>query len=195
MERTATIARTTKETGISLKLNLDGTGQGRISTGLGFFDHMLTLFTAHSLIDLTLDVQGALEVDGHHTVEDVGIALGQAFASALGEKKGIRRYGFFILPMDETQVQTAIDFSGRPYLVYQVVFPVSSVGDFDLELIREFWQGFANAAGCNLHINMQSGGNGHHIAEAIYKSVARSIRAAVEHDPRQIGIPSTKGVL
>ncbi len=193
--RTAAVERDTKETQIRLKINLDGTGASKISTGLGFFDHMLTLFAAHSLVDLELNVVGDLDVDGHHTVEDVGIALGKAFATALGDKKGVRRYGFFVLPMDETLAQTAIDFSGRPYLVYNAAFPVERVGNFDLELVREFWQGFANAAACNLHINVQYGGNGHHISEAIFKSVARSIRAAVENDPRQTGVPSTKGVL
>ena len=195
MSRLAKIDRVTKETQIELKLDLDGSGQGDISTGLGFFDHMLTLFTGHSLIDLTLHVKGDLEVDGHHTVEDVGIALGQAFKEALGNKKGIRRYGFFLLPMDETLCQTAIDFSGRPFLVYNASFPVEKAGNFDLELVNEFWQGFTNSVGCNLHINVLYGGNGHHIAEAIFKSVARSIRAAIENDPRQTGIPSTKGVL
>lgn len=193
--RTAAVERDTKETQIRLKINLDGTGASKISTGLGFFDHMLTLFAAHSLVDLELNVVGDLDVDGHHTVEDVGIALGKAFATALGDKKGVRRYGFFVLPMDETLAQTAIDFSGRPYLVYNAAFPVERVGNFDLELVREFWQGFANAAACNLHINVQYGGNGHHISEAIFKSVARSIRVAVENDPRQTGVPSTKGVL
>lgn len=195
MARTATIERDTKETQIRLKIDLDGTGASKISTGIGFFDHMLTLFAAHSLVDVELNVNGDLEVDGHHTVEDVGIALGKAFATALGDKKGVRRYGFFLLPMDETLARTAIDFSGRPYLVYDATYPVERVGTFDLELVREFWQGFANAAACNLHIGVLYGSNGHHIAEAIFKSVARSIRAAVESDPRQTGVPSTKGVL
>lgn len=195
MARTAKMTRNTKETKIVLSLNLDGEGKPKIATGIGFFDHMLTLFTAHSLIDLSLNVQGDLEVDGHHTVEDVGIALGEAFKEALGDKKGIRRYGHFLLPMDETLAQTAIDFSGRPYLVYHVDFSVSSTGSFDFDLINEFWQGFVNSSGCNLHIDLVRGGNGHHIAEAIFKSVARSIRMAVESDPRQKGIPSTKGIL
>lgn len=193
--RTAQIVRDTKETQIRLEIDLDGTGKSNITTGLGFFDHMLTLFSAHSKVDLTLDVRGDLEVDGHHTVEDVGIALGQAFLKALGDKKGIRRYGFFILPMDETLAETAIDFSGRAFLVFNAKFPVERVGNFDLELVNEFWQGFANSATCNLHINVPYGGNGHHISEAIFKSTARSIRAAVEYDPRQTGVPSTKGVL
>lgn len=193
--RTASIERNTKETQIKLSINLDGTGASNISTGLGFFDHMLTLFSSHSKVDLDLEVHGDLDVDGHHTVEDVGIALGAAFIKALGDKKGIRRYGFFMLPMDETLAYTAIDFSGRPFLVFNAKFPVERVGNFDLELVNEFWQGFANTAACNLHINVPYGGNGHHISEAIFKSVARSVRAAVENDPRQTGVPSTKGVL
>lgn len=193
--RTSQIVRDTKETQIRLEIDLDGSGKSEIHTGLGFFDHMLTLFAAHSKIDFKLTVHGDLDVDGHHTVEDVGIALGKAFADALGDKKGIRRYGFFILPMDESLAETAVDFSGRPFLVFNAKFPVERVGNFDLELVNEFWQGFANSAACNLHINVPYGGNGHHISEAIFKSVARSIRAAVEYDPRQTGVPSTKGVL
>ncbi|MDO5308149.1 MAG: imidazoleglycerol-phosphate dehydratase HisB [Planctomycetia bacterium] len=193
--RSAQIQRDTKETQIRLTLNLDGQGRGQIKTGLGFFEHMLTLFTAHGKFDLDLDVTGDLDVDGHHTVEDVGIALGRAFAEALGDKKGIRRYGFFILPMDETLAQVALDFSGRPCLVYNAQYPVERVGNFDLELVHEFWQGFANAAACNLHINVPYGGNGHHIAEAIFKCVARAARMAVEHDSRETGVPSTKGSL
>ena len=193
--RDALIERNTKETQIRLQINLDGTGESEISTGLGFFDHMTTLFASHSKIDMKLSVKGDLEVDGHHTVEDVGIALGRAFATALGDKKGIRRYGFFILPMEETLAQVAVDFSGRPYVVYNVTFPVERVGNFDLELVREFWYGFANAVGCNLHINVPYGANGHHISEAIFKCAARAIRAAVESDPRQVGVPSTKGTL
>lgn len=193
--RTAKIERKTKETQIQLEINLDGTGRSSVKTGLGFFDHMLTLFSAHSKVDLKLTVHGDLDVDGHHTVEDVGIALGRAFADALGDKKGIRRYGFFVLPMDETLAETAVDFSGRPFLVFNASFPVERVGNFDLELVNEFWQGFVNSAACNLHINVPYGGNGHHISEAIFKSTARSIRAAVENDPREKGVPSTKGSL
>ena len=194
-KRTSTIKRDTKETQIRLSLDLDGTGAGKINTGLGFFDHMLTLFTAHAMVDLTLQVSGDLEVDGHHSVEDTGIALGEAFAAALGDKKGICRYGFFILPMDETLCTAAIDFCGRPTLVYNAELPVASVGTFDLELIREFWQGFANASAAALHINVSYGKNGHHISEAIFKAAARAIRAACASDPRQTGVPSTKGVL
>ncbi len=195
MPRQASITRNTKETKISLTLNLDGSGKSDIQTGLGFFDHMLTLFAAHAMVDLKLSLKGDLEVDGHHSVEDTGIALGQAFAQALGDKKGIRRYGFFILPMDETLCRSAIDFSGRPTLIFDVNFPTERVGNFDLELVHEFWQGFANAAAATLHISVPYGTNGHHIAESVYKSAARAIRAAVENDPRQKGVPSTKGVL
>ena len=195
MTRTAEIERNTKETQIVLELNLDGTGRAEISTGVGFFDHMLTLLAGHSLIDLTVKAQGDLDVDSHHTVEDVGIALGEAFGAALGNKSGIRRYGHFTLPMDETLATAAIDFSGRPYLAYRVTFPAPTVGTFDLELVREFWQGFVNASRCNLHLLLHDGDNGHHIAEAVFKAAARAIRMAVEPDPRQIGVPSTKGVL
>ncbi len=193
--RKISLERKTNETKIKLSIQLEGTGKSRINTGLGFFDHMLTLFAAHSMTDLTLELNGDLDVDGHHSVEDAGIALGQAFAKALGDKKGIRRYGFFILPMDEVLCQSAIDFSGRPTLVFHAEFPIPTVGNFDLELVHEFWQGFANAAAATLHINVPYGTNGHHIAEAIFKSVARAIRTAVEIDPLQKGIPSTKGSL
>ncbi|MGI5832439.1 MAG: imidazoleglycerol-phosphate dehydratase HisB [Thermoguttaceae bacterium] len=195
MARQASVTRNTKETKIDLSLDLDGAGTSQVQTGLGFFDHMMTLFAAHAMIDLVLDLDGDLEVDGHHSVEDAGIVLGQAFARALGDKKGIRRYGFFLLPMDETLCQSAIDFSGRPSFVFNVDFPTSRVGNFDLELVREFWQGFVNAAAASLHINVPYGTNGHHVAEAIFKSTARAIRAAIESDPRQTGIPSTKGIL
>jgi len=195
MPRTARIERNTKETQIVLELNLDGTGRAEVSTGVGFFDHMLTLLTGHSLVDLTVRATGDLEIDAHHTVEDVGIALGEAFLTALGNKSGIRRYGHFTLPMDETLATVAIDFSGRPYLAYRVTFPAPTVGSFDLELVREFWQGFVNASRCNLHLLLHYGDNGHHIAEAVFKAAARAIRMAVETDPRQVGVPSTKGVL
>ena len=195
MTRTATIRRETKETKIDLTIDLDGSGRSEIRTGLGFFDHMMTLFAAHSMIDMTLHIDGDLEVDGHHSVEDAGIALGQATAQALGDKRGIRRYGFFLLPMDEVLCRAAIDFSGRPTLVFQADFPNPRVGNFDLELVHEFWQGFANAAAATLHIGVPYGTNGHHIAEAIFKGTARAIRAAVESDPRQSGVPSTKGIL
>lgn len=193
--RTATILRSTKETQISLTLNLDGTGKSEIVTGLGFFDHMLTLFSAHSLVDLTLRCNGDLQVDGHHSVEDTGIVLGQAFAEALGDKTGLRRYGYFTLPMDETLATVAVDFSGRACLVYNVVFQSAQIGQFDTELVHEFWQGFVNAANCTLHLTLHYGTNGHHIAEALFKAAARSIRGAIEIDPRQQSIPSTKGML
>jgi len=194
-KRTATVSRNTKETQISLTLDLDGTGKSKIATGLGFFDHMLTLFAAHSLIDLTLKCDGDLHVDGHHTVEDTGITLGQAFAEALGGKTGLRRYGHFALPMDETLTTVAVDFSGRACLVYRVEFQSAQVGQFDTELIEAFWQGFAHAAKCTLHLQLHYGMNGHHIAESLFKAAARSIRMAVEIDPRQQDIPSTKGML
>jgi len=194
-QRTATVSRNTKETQISLTLNLDGTGKSEIATGLGFFDHMLTLFAAHSLIDLTLHCNGDLHVDGHHTVEDVGIALGQAFAEALGDKVGLRRYGHFTLPMDETLATVAIDFSGRTCLVYRVEFPSAQVGQFDTELVQAFWQGFAHAARCTLHLQLHYGTNGHHIAESLFKAAARSMRMAIEIEPRQQDVPSTKGIL
>jgi imidazoleglycerol-phosphate dehydratase len=194
-QRTATVSRNTKETQISLSLNLDGTGKSEIATGLGFFDHMLTLFSAHSLIDLTVQCNGDLHVDGHHTVEDTGIALGQAFAEALGDKTGLRRYGHFTLPMDETLATVAVDFSGRACLVYNVEFQSAQVGQLDTELVHEFWQGFANAAKCTLHLTLHYGTNGHHVAESLFKAAARAIRDAIEIDPRQQSIPSTKGML
>ena len=195
MSRTTHIERNTKETQIVLELNIDGTGRADVTTGIGFFDHALTLLAGHSLMDLTVKANGDLDVDSHHTVEDVGIVLGEAIGLALGDKTGIRRYGHFTLPMDETLVTAAIDFSSRPFMVYRVTFPVSTVGTFDLELVREFWQGFVNASRCNLHLMLHHGENGHHIAEAVFKASARAIRMAVEPDLRQSGIPSTKGVL
>ncbi|MDR3233357.1 MAG: imidazoleglycerol-phosphate dehydratase HisB [Planctomycetaceae bacterium] len=195
MSRTSTLQRNTKETQIAVSLQLDGTGTANVNTGIGFFDHMLTLFTAHSLIDLTLECCGDLHVDAHHSVEDTGIALGQAFAEALGDKTGVRRYGFFTLPMDEALATAAVDFSGRSALVYNVQFREAKIGGFDTELVHEFWQALANAAKCTLHLNLHYGTNGHHVAEALFKAAARAIRNAVEPDPRQRGIPSTKGVL
>ena len=195
MPRTAKIERNTKETQITLELNLDGNGRAEVSTGVGFFDHMLTLLAGHSLVDLTVKATGDLDVDAHHTVEDVGIALGEAFGMALGNKAGIRRYGHFTLPMDETLATAAVDFSGRPFLAYNVTFKTQTVGTFDLELVREFWQGFVNASRCNLHLLLHYGENGHHIAEALFKATARAVRMAIETDPRQSGVPSTKGIL
>ena len=195
MTRIASITRNTLETRIALTLNLDGAGRAAVDSGIGFFDHMLTLFAAHALIDLEVKAEGDLHVDGHHTVEDIGIALGEALRQALGDKRGIRRYGHFTLPMDETLVTAAIDFSGRPHLVYRVEFGAPKIGSFDVELLHEFWQGLAMAAGCNLHQCLHYGENRHHIAEAVFKATARAVRMAVEIDPRQEGIPSTKGTL
>jgi imidazoleglycerol-phosphate dehydratase len=193
--RVATIARQTAETNVQLKLNLDGTGQADVRTGVGFFDHMLTLLAKHAAIDLTVAAEGDLHVDQHHTVEDVGICFGQALRQALGDKAGIRRYGFFTLPMEETLATVAIDLSGRYYLVFNATFPAAKIGEFDSELVEDFWQAAAANAICNLHVTVPYGRNGHHIAEAIFKSAARALRMAVEVDPRTPGVPSTKGTL
>jgi imidazoleglycerol-phosphate dehydratase len=195
MARTATIDRTTRETQIRLELNLDGSGQGSWKTGVGFFDHMLELFTRHGAFDLTVEAKGDLQVDQHHTVEDVGICLGQAVKLALGDKKGIRRYGHFTLPMEETLATTAIDLSGRYYLVFGAQFASPKIGEFDSELVEDFWQAFAANALCNLHVLVHYGRNSHHVSEAIFKSAARALRMAVEADPRITGVPSTKGTL
>ena len=195
MARTATISRQTAETKVELTLNLDGSGHAHIRTGVGFLDHMLTLLAKHAAIDLTIEAEGDLEVDQHHTVEDVGICLGQALKQALGDKAGIRRYGFFMLPMEETLCTSAIDLSGRYYLVFNAEFPSAKIGDFDSELVEDFWQATAANALCNLHVNVPYGRNSHHIAEAIFKSTARALRMAVETDPRMHGVPSTKGTL
>ena len=195
MARTANIERKTAETKISLELNLDGTGQADIQTGVGFFDHMLELFTKHGAIDLTIRAQGDLHVDQHHTVEDTGICLGQALRQALGDKAGIRRYGHFTLPMEETLVTVAIDFSGRYALAYNAPTPAAKIGDFDSELLEDFWQATAANALCNLHVLLHYGRNSHHIAEAVFKATARALRMAIESDPRMTGVPSTKGTL
>jgi imidazoleglycerol-phosphate dehydratase len=195
MSRSARIQRKTAETDIQLELELDGSGVAEISTGVGFFDHMLTLLAKHAAIDLRLNVTGDLHVDQHHTVEDTGICLGQAFREALGDKAGIRRYGHFALPMEESLVTTAVDLGGRAYFVFQADIPTAKIGDFDSELVYDFWQAFSANALCNLHIVLHYGRNSHHIAEAIFKATARSLRAALEIDPRQAGVPSTKGVL
>ena len=195
MARKATVARKTKETDIRLSLNLDGTGKCAIETGIGFFDHMLTLLGKHSAMDLSIKARGDLQVDQHHTVEDVGICLGQAVKEALGDKAGIRRYGHFTLPMEETLVTSAVDLSGRPFVVFKAEFPAHRIGEFESELVGEFWHAFAANAMCNLHIVVHHGRNNHHIAEAIFKAVARALRNAVEEDPRVRGIPSTKGTL
>lgn len=195
MPRTATITRNTRETQIRLELSLDGSGQGSWQTGVGFLDHMLELFTRHGAFDLKVEAQGDLQVDQHHTVEDVGICLGQAVKQALGDKQGIRRYGHFTLPMEETLATTAIDLSGRYYLAFEAAFDSPKIGDFDTELVEDFWQAFAANALCNLHILIHYGRNSHHKSEAIFKSAARALRMAAENDPRTTGVPSTKGTL
>ena len=193
--RTTQLERQTAETSIEIRLNLDGSGKNDIQTGVGFLDHMLVLFSRHALVDLEIKAQGDLQVDSHHTTEDVGICLGQAVRECLGDKSGIRRYGQMILPMEETLVTSAIDFSGRSYLVFQAPMPSPKIGEFDSELIEDFWQAFAANAHCNLHVLLHYGRNTHHIAEAIFKATARAVRIAAEIDSRQIGIPSSKGVL
>lgn len=195
MPRTATVSRKTAETDIVLSVDLDGTGKADIRTGLGFFDHMLTLLAGHSLIDLTVRCQGDLHVDGHHTVEDVGRALGKALKDCIGDRRGIRRYGHAIIPMDESLATVAVDVGGRAAVVFAVDFPVPMIGTFDAQLVEVFWESFAATAGANVHAVLHHGRNGHHIAEAVFKAAARAIRIAVEPDPRQPGIPSTKGML
>ncbi len=194
-QRTATIQRNTAETKIQLTLNLDGTGVSEIRTGIGFFDHMLQLFTKHGLFDLTVMADGDLHVDQHHTVEDIGICLGKAFTECLGDKRGIHRYGDCTLPMDETLVTTAVDLSGRYAFVFNATIPTPKIGEFDSELIEHFWQSVANNCQCNLHVLVHYGTNSHHISEAIFKALAKSFRQAVELDARQSGIPSTKGTI
>jgi imidazoleglycerol-phosphate dehydratase len=195
MSRTAKIQRKTAETQIELELNLDGTGTSTIATGVGFFDHMLTLLAKHAVIDLNVKADGDLHVDQHHTVEDVGICFGQALKKSLGDKAGIRRYGHFTLPMEETLVTSALDLSGRYFLVFDATFPSTKIGDFDSELVEDFWQAAAANALCNLHIKAHYGRNSHHISEAIFKATARALRMAAEPDPRMTGVPSTKGTL
>ncbi len=194
--RSAEILRDTKETKISLTLNLDGTGASNINSGCGFLDHMLTLFAKHGRFDIDLDCKGDVEVDYHHTAEDIGICLGKAFKKALGDKKGIVRYGDTTLPMDEALILSAVDISGRSFLAYSINLRAKRVGTFDVELIEEFWQAFTLNAGCNIHINQLAGKNVHHVLEGIFKSVARSLKKAVEIDAKFADeIPSTKGVL
>jgi len=195
MPRTATIDRKTAETQIRVELNLDGAGVSNIATGVGFFDHMLTLLAKHAAIDLNVQAQGDLHVDQHHTVEDTGIAIGQTLKQALGDKAGIRRYGHFTLPMEETLVTTALDLSGRYFLVFQVPIPSRKIGQFDSELVEDFWQALAANALMNLHIVLHHGRNSHHIAEGVFKATARALRMAIEPDPRMPGVPSTKGTL
>jgi imidazoleglycerol-phosphate dehydratase len=194
--RSAEITRKTNETNISLSLNLDGTGRCKSETGIGFFDHMIDQLARHAMIDITLKAKGDLHIDDHHTVEDCGIAMGQALSRALGDKMGIRRYGHFNLAMDDAQIATALDLSGRPYLVWNVAFPTAQIGSFDCELVREFFQALSTHGGITLHVDRLHGLNSHHIAEATFKSVARALRMAVESDPRSTGqLPSTKGML
>ena len=194
--RTAEVTRKTAETNITVKVNLDGTGVAQLSTGIGFFDHMLDQIARHGLIDLSIAAQGDLHIDGHHTVEDVGITLGQAVHQAVGDKKGIRRYGHAYVPLDEALSRVVIDFSGRPGLVMNVPFKSGMIGNFDSQLAHEFFQGFVNHAFVTLHIDNLKGENAHHQAETVFKAFARALRAALELDPRSVGtIPSTKGSL
>ena len=194
--RKGAVARTTKETSIEASLDLDGSGISDVSTGIGFFDHMLDQLARHSLIDMTVRAMGDRHIDDHHTVEDVGIALGQALAKALGDKKGLARYADCLLPMDETLTRVAVDVSGRPFLVFRTEFPTERIGTFDAQLVREFFQAFAGNAGLTLHIETLYGVNSHHIAESCFKGVARALKAAVAIDPRQAErVPSTKGAL
>ncbi len=194
--RRAKISRSTTETSIEVEINLDGTGAYDVKTGVGFFDHMIEQLARHSMIDITLRAQGDLHIDDHHTVEDSGIALGQAIAEAVGDKAGIRRYGDCLLPMDDALVRAALDLSGRPYLVWNVAITAPKIGTFDTELLREFFQALSTHGGITLNIAQLDGVNSHHISEAAFKAVARALREAVEEDPRRAGaIPSTKGKL
>ena len=195
MSREAAVKRETAETKIALKLNLDGTGKGLIDSGIGFFDHMLNLLTVHGLLDLELRCDGDLEVDGHHSVEDIGIALGTVFKEAIGDKKGICRYGTFYLPMDESLAFVSLDISGRPFLVYDGGEMAPMVGGFDTELVEEFLRAFAVHAGLTLHVKVLYGTNTHHKIEAIFKALGHALRIAVNHDPKVTGVPSTKGML
>lgn len=194
-QRTAKIHRATGETRVELLLNLDGTGKSTIHTGVGFFDHMLTLFSRHGLFDLDVKADGDLHVDSHHTVEDVGICLGQAMKQALADKAGIRRFGQAMVPMDDALVTAAVDLSGRPFLVWKADLPAVTLGTFQAELAREFWQALSSAASFNLHVLLHHGFNTHHMIEAIFKASAQALRQACEKDPRVVGIPSTKGTL
>jgi imidazoleglycerol-phosphate dehydratase len=193
--RKAKIERKTAETSIAVEINLDGTGRYSNTTGVGFFDHMLDQLSRHSLIDMAVRATGDLHIDDHHTVEDTGIALGQALVKALGDKKGIRRYGHFTLAMDDAQLACALDLSGRPYLVWTVDFPTAKIGTFDTELVREFFQALSTHGGITLHVDRVHGLNSHHIAEAAFKALAKALRMAVESDPRSDALPSTKGAL
>jgi imidazoleglycerol-phosphate dehydratase len=195
MGRKARIERKTGETEIQVNLDLDGSGKAEVQTGVGFLDHMLALLARHAVVDLAITAKGDLHVDQHHTVEDVGICLGRALREALGDKAGVRRYGHFTLPMEEALVTSAVDFGGRYFFVFQVAFPSPKIGDFDSELVEDFWQATAANALCNLHVVLHHGRNSHHISEAVFKSTARALRMAVQTDPRISGVPSTKGTL
>ncbi|PDT40858.1 MULTISPECIES: imidazoleglycerol-phosphate dehydratase HisB [Sinorhizobium] len=196
LSRTGQVSRKTNETAVSVSVNIDGTGVSKIATGVGFFDHMLDQLARHSLIDMEIKTEGDLHVDDHHTVEDTGIAIGQAIAKALGDRRGITRYASLDLAMDETMTRAAVDVSGRPFLVWNVTFTSPKIGTFDTELVREFFQALAQHAGITLHVQNIYGANNHHIAETCFKSVARVLRTATEIDPRQAGrVPSTKGTL
>jgi imidazoleglycerol-phosphate dehydratase len=195
MSRTATVERKTSETQIRVELDLDGTGKYQISTPLPFLSHMVEQLSRHGLFDLTVDAKGDVEIDGHHTTEDLGIALGKAFADALGDKRGIRRYGSATLPMDEALVTCALDLSGRPFFVWRVPIPKAKLGNFDTELAEIFFEGFARGLQCNLHVKLHEGDNLHHIIEISFKALARALRDATERDPRVLGVPSTKGTL
>jgi imidazoleglycerol-phosphate dehydratase len=193
--RKASSGRETKETKVFAELSLDGTGTSAVSTGIGFFDHMLEILARHGLIDLTVKAEGDLSVDCHHTVEDVGIALGQALKGALGDKAGIRRYGTCFLPMDEALAMASVDISGRPYLVFEAELPNTRIGDFDADATEEFFRAFAFNAGITLHLKALCGSNAHHIVEALFKALGRALREAAQTDPRERGVPSTKGIL
>lgn len=195
MSRQATIERKTSETEITVRLELDGTGESSIDTGVGFFDHMLTLFAKHGLFDLEVNARGDLEIDGHHTVEDVGICLGQAFERALGDKEGIARYGFFVLPMNEALATVCADFCGRPYLAYNMDLSTSRIGGFDTDLTHEFFQALVTNSGLTLHVRLLAGTNPHHVIEAVFKSFGKAMDQATAIDPRISGVQSTKGVL
>jgi len=195
MSRSAKIKRKTAETQIELELLLDGIGESQVATGVGFFDHMLTLLAKHAAMDLVVRASGDLEVDQHHTVEDIGICLGSAVKEALGDKSSIRRFGHFLLPMEETLVSVAVDLGGRAFFVFRADFPTPKIGQFDSELVADFWQAFSAHALCNLHVRVHQGRNSHHIAEGIFKATARALRMAVEPDSRVSGVPSTKGRL
>jgi imidazoleglycerol-phosphate dehydratase len=193
--RSAEVQRNTLETRVRVKLDLDGSGKSRLATGVGFFDHMLDQIARHGMLDLEVEAKGDLHIDAHHTVEDVGITLGQALAEAIGDKKGVRRYGHAYVPLDEALSRVVVDLSGRPGLVFEVPFVRGSVGEFDVDLVREFFQGLVNHAGITLHVDALRGDNAHHQAETVFKAFGRALRMAAEADPRASGIPSTKGSL